>query len=79
MDETSAIIGRTRDRRSNYVKFVNHGETEVPTKPYPITLRYIQMKMVQENEILKIIEVFKQFCGIYRVNSRLIKHFSIAL
>lgn len=56
--ETSNTIGRTRDRRSNYVKFVSHDQKEVPKAPYPITLRYIQLKLVNEEQILRIKELF---------------------
>lgn len=53
-DTPGNVIGRTRDRRSNYVKFVNFDCAEVPDSPNPNTLRYIKLKLVDEEQIIKM-------------------------
>lgn len=62
-EEKPGLIGRTRDRRSNYVKFVTHDAKEIPTTPHEHTIRYIQLKFVTEEQIrhMKQVEREKNF------------------
>lgn len=56
-DIGNSVIGRTRDRRSNHVIFVSHDLQEIPESPNPNTLRYIKLKLVNDEQILKMKEV----------------------
>ncbi|KAK7580381.1 hypothetical protein V9T40_001010 [Parthenolecanium corni] len=57
-EEKPGLIGRTRDRRSNYVKFVTHDAKEIPTTPHEHTIRYIQLKFVTEEQIRHMKQLF---------------------
>ncbi|XP_065203114.1 general transcription factor 3C polypeptide 5 [Planococcus citri] len=58
-DDATHLTGRTRDRRSNFVKFVSHECKEIPDIPNANTLRYLKTKLITEEQILKIKELFE--------------------
>lgn len=58
-ENSTNLIGRTRDRRSNYVKFVSHEMKDVPNTPHEHTIRYIRLKFVSDEQIQLIKEVMR--------------------